>query len=284
MRVLLLLLAVILTGPVYAEELPSLPPVVTPSLSEDVATDTLFAEKLEEQGEVRGALIEWQRIIYESDDLDEQEKAAFNVARLYQKLGEYGKALNFSQRFIKKYPESDYTPEVLYRMSVAAEKLKDNGAAFYVQDLRSNHPDSKWTAAAEYHYYWQRAKSGSFLPDANGVSQRELKHRLDTHLPRSPKAQARIAATLSVLPGVGLVYAGEWQTALGVMLASALLAWALWHAGRHRHIPYAAIWGVLLLTLLFLSMARAYHIAEDNHHKKRLQLLMAWEDLYPLEP
>jgi tetratricopeptide (TPR) repeat protein len=74
------------------------------------------------------------------------EEAYFKLGDLYYfQLNEKGNAQQSYKKLLTRFPHSDYTAEVLYKMYLIAKESSANGAEQYARLLKENHPNSTFT-------------------------------------------------------------------------------------------------------------------------------------------
>lgn len=74
------------------------------------------------------------------------EEAFFKLGDLYYfQLGEKDNASQTYQTLLSRFPDSDYEPEILYKLYLIAKEKNDETEQQYVQRLKNEHPNSTFT-------------------------------------------------------------------------------------------------------------------------------------------
>lgn len=80
-----------------------------------------------------------------SEALKKIEDAYFRLGDIYYfNLLEKGNALSYYQRLLSRFPESDYTAEVLYKMYLITKETNPEKAETYADMIKKDHPNSTY--------------------------------------------------------------------------------------------------------------------------------------------
>ncbi len=282
--IVILFTVLILAVPSYA--LPALKGVGSISTATEEVIDNTFANKLEHDGYLENALLEWQRIYYSNTTSGQKEHALFKVAILNCNLKRYELCLKTFKNLGEKYPDSKYIPEALYNMSIAADKIYKGDGKVFRERLLSSYPKNKLTEKALYLVAWQNAQNGKITPAHGFESIKKLNEKtqqfnaIHADIPRT-------AGSLAVIPGGGHFYLADWQTGLMAFLHIMLFGWAVFYAIKHKHWPYVIIFGLVLGILYVGSIFSAYSLAKREIQELRLIQMQQWNktkisaNLYP---
>lgn len=275
------------------ELLPILPEVPTPQGLEAadgaLEIDPLFPNQLAERGNLQGAILEWERIAYRSDDKTIVAHAMLQIAKLYRQLDQPENELAAYRSFMKKFPQHQKTDEVLYRMSVAAHKAWPQLENSFVKQLQRDFAESLWTEAAVYRDLWYRARAGEALDNldsANFADATELLNRLRNNEENDGFYSNRVtlALALSVLPGGGHLFLQDWEGALTYFIIFMFLLVAFVYSFTQKHWPYALIWAGAIGVLYATTMHEANDIATQQVKAHRVEMMNGWVGLYPRPP
>jgi hypothetical protein len=245
------------------------------STAAEKVVDNSFAGKLEAQGQLESALLEWLRVYHNGGNTPRQELALFKVSELNCKLQRYNRCLESFKEFGSKYPQSDRIPEALYNASIAADAIYDDGGNAFRERLKENFADSEWTEKAWYLFAWEKAKEGNTTVAHGFNSIKTLNHKTQEFNARNEDTP-RTAGALAVFPGVGHFYLGDWRTGLLALIHIALLVYTVFYAVRRKHWPYAILFGLVLSTLYVGSVFSAYSLGKREVQEKRLMEMKHW--------
>lgn len=264
---------------------PALPALSDPMFSGGDMPDPTFAEQLEQTGDLAGALLEWQRQAHLAKGSD-RAMALFRTAGLLQKWGKHQEALLMFEQFGNEFPKHSRIPEALYRMSRSAEALRPGtGSEAFVNRLVSKYPDSVWASVAAYRQVWEQAQEGVLkTPPITDPRITELAKQLEPYLQPAADKKATIAAFVSVIPGAGHLWLGDWRTALTAFVLNMLFIWALVFALKNKHWPYAAVWGLVVSILYTGTLFSAYALGQRDVREARLIAMASMSELHPKEP
>lgn len=109
------------------------------------------AESFLEQGDVTRAAEEFTKVARISNDEAVAERALFEAAKQYEKIGFKEKAITIYESMLHKFPESTLIDESLFRAGVLSEELEDwNRAAINYLSLYNHSPNSKFSSKSLY--------------------------------------------------------------------------------------------------------------------------------------
>ena len=266
----------------HAETLPSLQGLGDPSFTEEPMSDPSFPAHLERMGELENAALEWQRVIYTTEDTALKTRARISLAQVFMKQKKFDRALKTLSTINAEHKPSAHMPEVLYLMSVASElNHKPKDADIYRQQLFSLFPKSDYVEKSERYMLWSRGEQGiNTFPEVHTATAMALKTRLELN-PAHNKAVADMVSILSLIPGLGHAYLGAWGIAIIAFILNASVLWALVEALQKRQWAYSTFFGIIAGVLYISTMFSAYHLSSEIAHNKRLETMKKWTDLIP---
>ena len=257
--------------------------IVDPGFNAQEMADPSFAMYLAENGDTTSAILEWQRLIFRSQDPDLKAKARVEVAKLYIKTQQFSDAARVLQQLQKQTPQSPHIPQSLYLLSIIADLTHDfNAGAVYRQQLMNRYSTSPELGEAERHTLWYRALAGmDVFPIVYTADARMLKKRL-FNFPATDEKKARQATLMSFIPGLGHLTLGDPRTGAILLFFNIIFIWALVTALRSRHFAYATvfgfIWALVYVGTLYSAYVAAHHIA----YEKRVEAMDTWDDVRPI--
>lgn len=267
-------------GPLDGKAAPSLPAIAMPG---DVVTEklasTAFPATLEQMGDYPSAILEWQRVAYQSDGPDRLH-ALFKAATLQSQLNENSAATNTYQTILREYPTAAQTPEVLYHL---AQITSGTTYTNVLTTLKTSYAQTSWGQAALLQNVWQQAQTGRITQTFNIPAAETLKKRIAAeHLVNINKGA--MAGALGVIPGAGQIYLGQSGQGLALFVMWALFLLAFLSACRHRHYAYAFVFVIPAMALWLSSPATAIDLAKQQAAERRVTNLAKWTDLMPKLP
>lgn len=271
--ILIIFTALLIAIPSYA--LPSLRGLGAINSTSEPVVDNTFAGKLEQSGQLESALLEWQRIFHDGTHKNMKEHALFKVSYLNCKLGRYQDCLDSFSKLGDMYPQSQYIPEALYAMSIAADKLYEDGGKAFRERLAKNYQSTSWAERAWYAYAWREAMHGKTTSAQGFKAVQELNERVQTFNAEHQNT-ARTAGSLAAIPGLGHLYLGDWRTALMAIAHIVLFGYAMLYAMRQKHWPYAVIFGLVMAILYVGSIFSAYSLGQRETFEKRMAEMHNW--------
>lgn len=281
-KLILYAIACILSTSAYAEEIPSLTGLGTIGFAEGSVENPLFPLHLEKIGDNASAILEWQRIIYDSSDTSLKTRARIHLARLQIKEKRHHTAMQTLRNIGAEDPASERMPEALYLMSVLSDltHTQEDGI-IYRNRIKTLYPESTYLEQAERHALWYLGIKGkNTFPDVHTPVAQTLKTRLEL-TPATHEENANNATLLSLAPGAGHLYLGDWRTALMAFIINAIMIWALMSALRKREWAYSTFFGLIVSILYIGTMFSAHSLAHRNAYEARIDAMKAWGDLAP---
>lgn len=265
-----------------AEELPSLSGLGTIGFAEEPVADPSFPEHLEKIGDIKSAILEWQRLIYDSSDKYLKTRARLSLARLQIKEGRHENARRTLDEIMAEDPETKRMPEVLYLLSTVADlTFNFSDGADYRKRIHTVYQDEPFLEQAERHTLWALGINGhNAFPEVFTPTAKALKTRLELS-PTHNEKQASTATILSLLPGAGHLYLGEICLAFILIILNGSLIWALLTALKKRNWAYSSFFGVLCAILYIGTMFSAYSLTQQKAYESRLEKMKEWADLAP---
>lgn len=264
---------------------PSLPPLLTPTSAtppstlvvEEAMPDTGYPQWLQQQGNLPAALLAWQKLAYDTSG-PERGWALLQAAHLQTQLKQPALAAQ-TLADLRNDPQlssftTPRTAELLYRQLWATPLAAQGPLQATVQTL----PAGPWRDATVLLQAWQRVQAGGrvpAMPEATSampewlVAVPQSLQRLNT----LAEQNAVLAATLSVLPGLGHVWLNAWTTGGLMLLVWALFGWAFLSACRHRHYAYACVWVWPFVGLWLQAPVGAHALAMQQAHAAKQAVL-----------
>lgn len=265
-----------------AETLPSLMALATPTLTQTPLIDDKFPLYLEEQEDYNSAILEWQRIIYKSSNINLRSRGLYSIARLYHKLGENEKSIIAYQRLLTAFPQTKRQTKVLYQISRLSDLTNDDlsgpSARNRLLRLQKNDP---LTTEAELHTLWTKALTYSdTFSDVHTNKAKKLKSKLSEY-PVENSSSIGIATTLALLPGFGYMYLGYFSGGILILIITAALFYSVTTAMKEKHWGYGFVFGLLAT---FFYVASMFHTSTLSMEKAYNNRLNAMETLTKLQP
>lgn len=280
----LLIFAVVLFCSAFAkaEELPSLKGLGNPVFNEEKGVNTTFPTYLERQGDVQSAILEWQRIAYEAFTEKERAKAQMESARLFILSGKYTQAQGVLVRIGEEKGSKSFIPKALYYMSVLSDLQKNfQESNIYRKRLQKLYPKSHYIEEAERHTLWALGLNAKEkFPEVTSKKAKELKEKLEK-TPALNASKAHGATVLSLLPGLGHLYLGDWRTAFMAFFFNMILIVAFVSALSRKHYAYSTFFGLMVSIVYVGTLFSAHTLAQRTTFENRLKEMETWQDLRP---
>lgn len=267
-------------GPLDGQPGPKLPAVAMPAM---VATEklasTAFPATLEQMEDYPSAILEWQRVAYQSNGPDRLH-ALTKVAQLQTRLGQNAAAANTYQTILREYPATPQTAEILYNLTRITSGTTHTTV---LTSLKTAHAQTVWGKAALMENVWQQARAGRVTQTFGLPQAQTLQKRLAAARVVQTNTIA-MAGAIGVVPGAGHAYLGQWGQGAVLFIAWALFLLAFLSACRHRHYAYAFVFVVPAMALWLSSPANAIALARQEAAQRRAANLAKWSDLAPQIP
>lgn len=123
------------------------------TLTEPVAAQTNEREKTDTQPVVDPVAEALKKIKADLPDTEEKKTAAlqkieeayYHLGDIYSlKLNEPHNAIDIYEKLLSRFPSSDYTPEVLYRLYILTKESQPDQSKQYANRLITNYPETSW--------------------------------------------------------------------------------------------------------------------------------------------
>lgn len=260
-------------GPKDGMAVESLPALAIPSVAvAQKLVDITFPTYLEKMGDNHSALLEWQRVAYQSSGNDRQN-ALYRIALLQVKLEDDAAAAQTLTKLVTEFPASANAAQAYVLLAQTATGAQQASA---IAAIRTSYADTAWGKAALMQLVWQQAAAGAVtqtygLPQADNLKKRIGQQDLDQ------QRRATTATMLGIFPGAGHAYIGQVGQGLFLFLGWAVFTLAFLSACRHRHYAYAVVFVVpavaLWLNSPFLARAASGQLAAQQ----RTEALAKWQ-------
>ena len=187
-----------------------------------------FAEHLAEEGEYYRAVTEFRRAIFLDEDgpLDRQLYAVLGIGRAYYDGGAYLRCSEWCRKYLN---ETTGRPEwpVLQRLSLLAMIKAGDAESALAFAQRDPHQVSRFCGAVAQAYQgdWAQARDsfGELGEDAELGTAAAWNESLAIQALEANRKSPRLAATLSIVPGLGYWYADHKQSAVSALFINGLL-------------------------------------------------------------
>lgn len=210
---------------------------------------------------------------------------ASEIKGFYDKLHFYGsvdaheQALHTANYILNHHPNHVRAAEALFYVATLSPDQTHQGKA--LQRLKVQFRDSVWSKEAAYSVIWQHAQQNKLTSLFSDPRAKKLKQRQES-LPQINTIK-RITLALSLIPGAGFAYLGEFDKAAFYFIAAGLLIWALTFAVFWAQLPYAVLCAFALISLFTHNIISTQALAEAHVAQKWQKAFTEWTDLKPLK-
>ncbi len=257
---------------------PSLPAVaMPPPAAEETLANTAFPLRLEKEGLLDLALLEWARLETTTHG-PERALALQRMVAVLARTGREADARRWLAVLAADYPGLPVTPDVQADLARATQ-----GPARFVAlaTLARDFPHHEASVKARWDDVWRQAWAHGTIRDAYGLPAAALlQTRLDA-LNTTAATHWNVAVAASVIPGLGHALTGDGAGAIVFLLGWAVFGLAFMAACRHRHYAYAFVWVFPFVGLWMSAPLSAAAKAETTATLARHAAMKHWTDVAP---
>lgn len=273
----------------HAEKLPTLQALDDPNWGSGTAiADDKFPEYLEQHEDYLSAIVEWQRVIYRSNNKNVKKRAYLKIANLHNKLNNHKKSLNAYEEYLARYPKTQEMPFILTQIHRLSLLLGDHSKAetarkkiIKLQESKEVEEIQKSLEQAELYSLWFAGISAkdNFI-ETQTPKGNELKSNLQK-LPTQNHKWVETATLLSLIPGGGYFYLGFPNWGILILLVNISFFYALINAMNHKHWGYGLAFGTVTAFIYIGSMFYSSTLATEKAYFTRLEAMQTWDSLKP---
>ena len=236
------------------------------------AQPTAFADSLFAAGDYELAAVEYERCVYNAESRQVATDALKGKAESLKRLGRYGRAADAIQRFaasyhdfqqlaLCRYLDGDFTAAAFAvdRCEIVHDTLGEDMLLLKMLALNEQALYDSAHAVAAMLVEQHRAATGD-----------DIAHLVDSIYSSTPRLKnERLAWYLSLVPGLGHLYAGECGLgAAAFVMNAAVLAFGVWQVLEGCYVT-AYMGGAGLLSVTYPGTMRSaeYYVRKTNHQR-----------------
>jgi len=238
-----------------------------------------FANHLFKSGAYQTSIIEFQRFLFLYPDHQKALQAKYQIGLAYQKLKQYGHAIDIYQNILQDHPFNQTMIQAAYELSDCYQyQGKFQMAKNVLKALITRVSDPVIQDEINYRLGWLFIKiqdSELSLQHFDAIHD-ESKYPLDSiknaiNSKKVPHKKPYVAGILSIVPGLGQAYCGRYRDATLSMIVNGLIGWAAWENFDNQRPAMGTLVSFFGFGFYFGNIYGAVNSAHKHNQRKEKQ-------------
>jgi len=246
----------------------------------------LFARLLANVGDFDRAITEYLRFLAYYPGSSHRSEAELALVRCYYDAGQFTTAVAYGEHALTEDPSDQTMPAMMFTIGLAAFRSGDYARAHeYFERVSGAGGDIGERAVMAqgltyaYRYDWQHGEAtfSSVSDGSDFAAQARYCARLCRDGQRLGRKNPSLAGVLAIVPGLGYLYDGYYQTALSALIVNGLFMWGTYEAFDQDHPGLGVTLAVFGFGWYSGNIYGSITSARRRNEKERNDLLMRFD-------
>jgi len=245
-----------------------------------------FAQQLALEGDFYRAITEYRRYLQYYPDSPYRSEAQLALLNCYFRAGQYSAAVEYGEKVLASGSDLAESEQMTFIVGKAGFESGDYDLAhrYFQRVTAGSETLSRMAILAQgltyaYQYDWDNgAQTFALLgDDSNYGIKAQYCARLCREGQRLGRKNPRLAGVLAIVPGLGYLYDGYYQTALSALVVNGLFMWGAYEAFAQDHPSLGATLAVFGIGWYAGNIYGSVTSAERRNEKSRHDLLLKFD-------